>query len=102
MNTIHICVIKSASLSKTISTIRKFNDASIGEVKKSIETKSPVLVRKHHDIDGIREVLKLYTLLSEQGDVCELYEAGIKTTEAILNNLCKSIKQDMDYIDSHY
>ncbi len=42
MNTIHISVIKSASLSKTISTIRKTTGEPISLIKKHIENKEPV------------------------------------------------------------
>ena len=101
MNTIHICVIKSASLSKTIYTIRKTTGEPISLIKKHIENKEPVFICNYIDGEGIKRLMSLYEELISMNDTVEIFEHGRKTSIDLLKNLLKSYADTTEFYDKH-
>lgn len=83
-------ITNTPSWSKCISIMRKYKDASIAEIKTTIEAGQYILYYETTDTNGIRKIKKCYDELQKNGISVELYERDELMTRQILCNLITS------------
>ena len=85
----YICIkIKEyTSMAKCISILRKYNPATMSELKAAIESNKYVLSCRYTNDSGIRKIRKCYDELSKNGIIAEIYEHDCLTTREFISNL---------------
>lgn len=102
MDKIGIKVIGNSKIAKCISSIRKYTNLSIGEVKDKIINNDYVIVCGYTDEDGIKNILKAYEEIKRLGVNVEIYEHDRITTIDFIMNLTEmydNIAKDMQEMD---
>ena len=81
------------SMAKCISILRKYNPASMSEIKNAIESNEYVLSCKYTNDSGIRKIRKCYDELSKNGISSEIYEHDCLTTREFISNLLGTYRE---------
>ena len=82
-----------SSIAKCISIIRKYNSASMHEIKSAIESNNYVLSCRYTDDSGLRKIRKCYDELSRNGIVANIYEHDELTTREFISNLINTYRE---------
>ena len=91
MDTIGIKIKSYDSIAKIISIMRKYNKASISEIKNAIEQNKPVFEQDCLSHSGARKVRKCYDELTKAGAICEIFDEDEDIiSREILSNLIDS------------
>lgn len=90
---IAIKIVDPVSMAKCISILRKYNPASMGEIKNAIESNQYVLSCKYTNDSGIRKIRKCYDELTKSGIKVEIYEHDELTTREFISNLLGTYKE---------
>ncbi|MBD7910552.1 hypothetical protein [Clostridium cibarium] len=102
MDNIGIKIKSNDKIAKCISSIRKYTNLSIGEIKDKITNNEYVMVCGYTDEDGIKKIVKAYKEIISLGVNVEIYEHDRVTTIDFLMNLIDmygDIARDMQEID---
>ncbi len=91
MDTIGLKVISYNSITKVISILRKYTNASMSDIKSAIEQGNLAYEQSYFNHSGVRKVRKCYDELAKAGITCEIYdELDEVISREILSNLINS------------
>ncbi|EJO5349381.1 hypothetical protein NRP93_003557 [Clostridium botulinum] len=102
MDKIGIKIKSNDKITKCISSVRKYTNLSIGEIKDKIINSEYVMVCGYTDEDGIKNIVKAYEEITSLGANVEIYEHNRITTINFLMNLLEmygGIARDMQEVD---
>ena len=103
-DTIALIVKAPGNMAKCVSILKKYNNASIAEIKNAIDSGHYVFGCEYTSTPGIRKVRHCYDELIKIGATVEIYEDGELTSRKFISNLIESyqeIKQEtQDMIDA--
>lgn len=102
MDKIGIKIVPNNKLIKGISSIRKYTDLSIKDIKDKIMNREYVMSCGYTEEDGIKRIVEAYKEITGFGVEVEIYEHNrITTLEFLLNliNMYEDIERDMQEID---
>lgn len=86
---------------KTIAIVRKYNNASIGQIRKNILEGKYVLFCSYTDRNGLKSVIECYEELKENGIAAEVYELDNEiTTMEFLKNIDETYNEISNEIDN--
>ena len=102
MDNIGVKIESNDKIKKCISSIRKYTNLSIGEIKSKIINNEYVMVCGYTDEDGIKNIVKAYKEVISLGVNAVIYEHDRVTTVDFLINLIDmygDIERDMQEMD---
>lgn len=102
MDNVGIKIKSNDKITKCISSIRKYTNLSIGEIKDKIINNEYVMICGYTDEDGIKNIVKAYKEIISLGVDVVIYEHDRVTTIDFLMNLIDmygDITRDMEEID---
>lgn len=102
MDKVGIKIKSSDKITKCISSIRKYTNLSIGEIKEKIINNEYVMVCGYTDEDGIKSIVKAYKEVTSLGVDAVIYEHDRVTTVDFLMNLMNmygDIERDIQEMD---
>lgn len=102
MDTVGIKIKSNDKITKCISSIRKYINLSIGEIKDKIINNEYVMICGYTDEDGIKNIVKAYKEITSLGINIVIYEHDRVTTIDFLMNLIDmygDIERDMQEMD---
>jgi hypothetical protein len=92
-DTIALIVKNPGNMAKCISILRKYNNASIAEIKTAINSGHYVFGCEYTSTPGIRKVRRCYDELVKSGATVEIYEDGELTSRNYISNLTESYQE---------
>lgn len=102
MDNVGIKIKSSNKIAKCISSIRKYTNLSIGDIKEKIINNEYVMVCGYTDEDGIKNIVKAYKEVTSLGVDTVIYEHDRVTTIDFLMNLIDmygDIERDIQEMD---
>lgn len=102
MDNIGIKIKSNDKIAKSISSIRKYTNLSIGDIKSKIINDEYVMVCGYTDEEGIKNIVKAYKDVTSLGVDVVIYEHDrVTTVDFIMNliNMYSDIERDMQEMD---
>lgn len=84
---------------KYISILRKLTDKSISEIKEAINKNDFILSYNLLDIDELKEMKKIISLLEKAGAKMHIYEDSREVSVEFLDNLIESYLDTEKYLE---
>lgn len=84
---------------KYISILRKHTDKSISEIKEAINKNDFILSYNLLDIDELKEMKKIISLLEKAGAKMHIYEDSREVSVEFLDNLIESYLDTEKYLE---
>lgn len=84
---------------KYISILRKHTNKSISEIKEAINKNDFILSYNLLDIDELKEMKKIISLLEKAGAKMHIYEDGREVSVEFLDNLIESYLDTEKYLE---
>ncbi|MBC6971802.1 hypothetical protein H9I32_04995 [Bacillus sp. Xin] len=102
MVSIKLVVESDENTNKYIPILRKVTSKPISEIKKSIETKEPLMIKESYDIDGLISLESTAEKLMSMGAMLTIYQHNRIVSLEMIKNLIernKEIEKDIEELD---
>ena len=92
-DTVGLRINKVASLAPVVKIVRKYINASIGDIQKKIGSDKFVFSCECTDEKGLGKIIRLYNELSKAGADLEIYDGDEKSTIELIKNMKGSVTE---------